>query len=520
VVGELYLGGDGLARGYLNRPELTAERFISNPLSQQPDACLYKTGDLARYLPDGNIEFLGRIDHQVKIRGFRIELGEIEKILRQHPEVRETVVAAREDIPGDKRLVAYVVAVRGQAPVIKNLRSFLKEKLPEYMVPSAFVLLDALPLTPYGKTDRRALPAPQSARGTEEENFIAPTLPVHYQLIQIWEELLDVQPIGIRDNFFYLGGHSLLAARLVARIEQVFGKKIPLAPLFVVPTIEHLASVLQGQEDAGSRSPLRAVQTGGSKRPFFFLHGHWEGTPDFCFSLARELGSDQPFYMLEPYRFDGLPIPPTFEAIAVAHLKSLRAVQPGGPYLLGGWCNGGLVAYEMARQLLAEGQTVDLLVLMDPVELIYPVHLRLLHSVIGRFGNLVRLGQDKQLNWFLCLRHVYRFPRHVYRYLRYPLYRRSKESWRWGRLDYPGVYDWIALSYAPPDLYPGKVTFFWSVKEPFRRGWRKVEEANEVEVQILPGVHMTCFTEHLHDLAGRMRTCLSEAKTAAPSNDA
>jgi len=267
VMGELYLGGEGLARGYLNRPELTAERFIPNPFSQQPRARLYKTGDLARYLSNGNIEFLGRIDHQVKIRGFRIELEEIETILRQHPGVRETVVEAREDTHGDKCLVAYVIQAQGQRPTNESLRSFLKEKLPEHIIPSSFVLLDTLPLTSNGKIDRCALQAPDPIRSTAKESFVAPTLPLHHQLIQIWEDLLGVRPIGIRDNFFDLGGHSLLVARMVNRIEQVCGKKIPLATLFTRATIERLTSALQGQEDAGLPVfPDSAVQTGGSMR--------------------------------------------------------------------------------------------------------------------------------------------------------------------------------------------------------------------------------------------------------------
>ncbi len=176
--------------------------FVPNPFSQKPDARLYKTGDLARYRPDGKIEFLGRIDHQVKVHGFRIELGGIETVLGQHPEVQEIVVVVRENIPGNKRLVAYIVATQGQSLVIKNLRSYLKEKLPEYMLPSAFMLLDALPLTPNGKIDRRALPAPKSVKLTEEEMFVAPTLPMHYQLMQIWEELLDARPIRNQGQLF------------------------------------------------------------------------------------------------------------------------------------------------------------------------------------------------------------------------------------------------------------------------------------------------------------------------------
>jgi amino acid adenylation domain-containing protein len=254
VEGELYLGGDGLARGYLNRPELTTERFIPNPFSQQPSAHLYKTGDLARYLSDGNIEFLGRIDHQVKIRGFRIELGEIEVVLGQHPAVQQALVVAREDTCGNRYLVAYVVPHEDQTLTVGDLQSHVMEQLPTYMVPSAFVLLDKLLLTPNGKVDRHMLPAPGSARIAREGTFIAPTLMVHNQLIQIWEELLDVRAIGIRDNFFDLGGHSLLAARMVNRIEQVCGKKIPLAILFAGPTIENLANALLVGADSNTPS--------------------------------------------------------------------------------------------------------------------------------------------------------------------------------------------------------------------------------------------------------------------------
>jgi acyl carrier protein len=228
------------------------------------------------------------------------------------------------------------------------------------MLPSAFVRLDALPLTPNGKVDRRALPAPNSTLATSGESFVAPTQLVHYQLQQIWEELLEVRPIGIRDNFFYLGGHSLLAARLLNRIEQSFGKKLSLATLFAGPTIEQLANALQTEEQ-GSRVPVIPLQVNGSRRPFFYLHGNWNSEAFYCYALARHLGPDQPFYALEPYHFEGLCVPPTIEAMAAAHLEAIRAVQPEGPYVLGGFCNGGLVAYEMARQLQAQGEQVETL---------------------------------------------------------------------------------------------------------------------------------------------------------------
>jgi amino acid adenylation domain-containing protein len=256
--GELYIGGKSLARGYLNRPDLTKEKFIPNPFSHQPGSRLYKTGDLARYQPDGNIEFLGRIDHQVKIRGFRIELGEIEAALRQHPEVREAVVIAREDIPGDKRLVAYLIQNpqstvvkakwdKGEQKLIPLLRSFLQAKLPVYMVPDRFVMLDALPLTPNGKVDRSSLPVPDAARPDQSENFVPPSTPTEEILAAIWAEVLGLEQVGINDNFFELGGNSLLATSIVSRIQEAFSIQLPLDYPFTAPTI---ASVSQSIENA------------------------------------------------------------------------------------------------------------------------------------------------------------------------------------------------------------------------------------------------------------------------------
>ena len=258
VAGELCIGGDSLARGYLSRPELTAEVFIPNPFSEEAGARLYRTGDLAHYLPDGNIEFLGRIDHQVKIRGFRIELGEIETVLGQHPAVRETAVLAREDVPGDplsppqperdeglragKRLVAYVVPSDGQDPIVGHLRRFLGEKLPEYMVPSAFVVLEALPLMPSGKVDRRALPAPGPERPALGGAYVMPRTLVEEVLADIWGEVLGVEEVGIHDNFFELGGHSLLVTQVVSHIRQSLGVELPMQTLFRAPTVGSLAA--------------------------------------------------------------------------------------------------------------------------------------------------------------------------------------------------------------------------------------------------------------------------------------
>ncbi|BAZ51970.1 amino acid adenylation domain-containing protein [Nostoc sp. NIES-4103] len=243
VPGELYIGGVCLARNYFHRPDLTALKFIPNPFNDQPGTRLYKTGDLARYLPDGNIEYLGRIDNQVKIRGFRIEFGEVESALSQHPEVLENVVIIREDVPGNKRLVAYLVSHTSQTLTISNLRSFLSRKLPEYMIPSAFVFLSALPVTPNGKVDRRNLPAPE-LRLELESNFVAPRTPIEEMMAHIWADVLGVELVGIDDNFFELGGHSLLATQLISRMRGTFNVELPLRSLFENSTIAELADVV------------------------------------------------------------------------------------------------------------------------------------------------------------------------------------------------------------------------------------------------------------------------------------
>ena len=245
VQGELFIGGDGLARGYLNRPDLTAASFIVHPFSNEPETRLYATGDLARYLPNGDIECLGRRDHQVKLRGFRIELGEIEAILAQHPGLREVVVVSREDKPGEQRLVAYVVSAEEPSPASGDVRKFVQAKLPDYMVPAAYVTLEAIPLTPNGKVNRRALPAPRQVNQEGEDTFLAPRDNLERQLKEIWENVLDIQSVGVRDDFFALGGHSLLAVKLVDHVDRAFGKSFPVITLLQAPTIELLADVLR-----------------------------------------------------------------------------------------------------------------------------------------------------------------------------------------------------------------------------------------------------------------------------------
>jgi amino acid adenylation domain-containing protein len=369
VVGELYIGGAGLARGYLNQPDLTAATFIPNPFSNKPGARLYKTGDLARYLQDGNIEFLGRMDHQVKIRGFRVELREIECTLEGHPGVQQAVVLAREgggEVSGEKRLVGYIVLRQPMAVVYSELRAFLSGKLPEYMVPAAFVFLDALPLTPNGKTDLKALPAPDGIRPHLIEGFVAPRTQAEQTLAAIWTSVLGIDQVGIRDNFFDLGGHSLLAVRLFAGIEKAFNKRPPLASLFQQATIEHLARVISDDNPTKTKpASLVAIQPIGTKRPFFCVHTFFGDV--LCYmNLARHLGSDQPFYAIEARGIDGIDEPfDDIKAMAAYYIEQVRVIQPHGPYTLGGLCSAGIVAFEMAQQLRAKGEQVAMVALFD-----------------------------------------------------------------------------------------------------------------------------------------------------------
>ncbi|WP_426730644.1 amino acid adenylation domain-containing protein [Myxococcus faecalis] len=364
VPGELYLGGAALARGYLHRPDLTTERFVADPVGLAPGSRVYRTGDFARYLSDGTLEFLGRRDAQVKVRGYRIELAEVEAALAHHPLVKDCVVEARADGSGGARLVAYVVGTDGAVPESRALRAFLQERLPDHMVPGHFVMLDSLPLSPSGKVNRRALPTPDAdVTRRDTSPRVPPRTSLELQLVRAWEETLGVHPVGIRDDFFELGGHSLLAMRLLARIRELTGRALPVAALFQGATVERIAALLSSRAPAAS-SPLVQLR-GGTKRPFFCVHPVG-GTVLAYAELAHLLGADQPFFGLQAPGLDGETAPlDSVEALAERYLHAIRAVQPQGPYLLGGWSLGGTLAFEMAQQIQARGESVDLLVLID-----------------------------------------------------------------------------------------------------------------------------------------------------------
>ncbi|MBV9109503.1 MAG: AMP-binding protein, partial [Gemmatimonadetes bacterium] len=362
VPGELYIGGVGVARGYLGRPSLTAEKFVPDPFAPTPGARLYRTGDRARFLADGNLEFLGRIDFQVKIRGYRIETGEIEAVLAAHPGVRDAVVMAREDAPGDRRLVAYVVARDGEV-TREDLRQAARARLPEYMVPAAFVFLDALPVGSTGKLDRKLLPAPE-AEARAGDGYAAPETAAERALVALWESVLGVSPIGVDDDFFMLGGHSMLAVRLMTRIRRELGAQLPLAALFTYPTIRRLAPNL-GEADDRAWSPLVAIQPSGHRVPLFFVHPI--GGQVLCYAtLARELGTDQPFYGLQAPDLSEVGDQEVgLEEMAARYVEAIRTLWPHGPYLLGGWSFGGMVAFEMAQQLHRAGERVALVAILD-----------------------------------------------------------------------------------------------------------------------------------------------------------
>jgi amino acid adenylation domain-containing protein len=528
--GEMYIGGSGLAKGYLNRPELTAEKFIRNPFSTEADARLYKTGDLVRYRPDGRIEFVGRSDQQVKIRGYRIELSEIEVVLSNHPDVQEAVVVAGEDGFGDKRLVAYVTLHQETKTTVAELQKHMQQHMPVYMVPSMFMFLATMPMTSNGKVDRRALPEPESMQRTLDVPFVEATSLVQKQLVQIWEELLDVRPIGVQDNFFSLGGHSLLAARLLDRTAQVFGKKMALETLFAGPTIEQLAiNLTEDTHTTSSRVPMIALQTSGRQRPLFFLHGDWTGGAFYCFTLAQTAGPDQPFYVLGTYKFTALEPLPTVETIATAYIKELRTIQPEGPYQLGGFCNGSLLAYEIATQLNEAGQQVDLLALVTPSE---SGSTNKLLSIISHAGRLLHTQPDIQANWYLRTRHALR---HVYRSLRPgddKLLDFDKLLAIDARLnsmfpplealynDYIGVFSWVVSKYEP-HAYPGKITLYWATEEPvIKETWCQVpvvKNKKELEHHQVPGTHMSCITDHTQILAELLREHLLQAQREAMS---
>jgi amino acid adenylation domain-containing protein len=489
--GELYIGGAGVARGYLNRPDLTRERFLADPFSNEPGARMYKTGDMARYREDGILEYLGRLDYQVKIRGYRVELGEVEARLTEHDAVRHCAAVVREDEPGNKQLVGYVIPRGDQAITPRELREFLRRKLPEYMVPAHFMFLDAFPLTPNGKVDRRALPVPTKTLLRQE--FISPRNASECRLAAIWIELLGVSPVSVTDNFFDIGGDSLSVAKLLVRIEHSFQKQLSMATLFEAPTIRQLAALLESP--ALSSPQVIPVRPAGSLPPFFCI-----GAGPLFRPLAMRLGTDRPFLSLVPSLMPilkQLSAPYRLEEIAAGLVNSILDHQKEGPYYLGGWSASGVASYEIARQLIDKGHEVALLVMFDARNPAFQQRVSMdvwfdswVKKMKFRVAELLRLklkdvpaylaSKVKELHW--KIEHKIRVRLNV------------------GLAEKPEqIFNLAVNSYRPPP-YNGRVVFFKAAVVPpgeawdFSLGWRHLV-VGELEVHAVPGDHETMFKE-------------------------
>ena len=527
VAGELYIGGDGLARGYLRRPELTAERFVPNPFSTTPGQRLYQTGDLARFNETGEIVLLGRLDHQVKVRGYRIELGEIEAVLNSHPSVGQSVVTATLDSHGEQRLTGYFVPSAEVSPgangIEWQLRDHLKASLPEYMIPQQLVMLEAFPLTPNGKIDRRLLPQPDTLRRDTQANYVAPHDKFEKQLATMWENVLGVKPVGLRDNFFELGGHSLLAVRLFAQIENKLGKHIPLATLFKAPTVEQLSNVLREMEAPEAWPSLVAIQTEGTKPPLFCIHAAGANVLIYR-PLSRHLGNDQPVYALQAQGLDGQTKPyRRVEDMAEHYIREMRAFQSEGPYHLLGASFGGLVVYEMAWQLLQQGQKVGLLAMLNTSCPVYTLRKRITSHVVHLaqlgprvYGRAVINGVRRRLNMPVPVATSDQDSATVD-----PELQQVLESW-YGR-DEALVRTVRAIMRADETYvlkrktYPGKITYFRAIDAPTgvddnRLGWRHFARGG-FEVYDVPGTHTSMREEpRVVELVGKLKPCLEKAQ--------
>jgi amino acid adenylation domain-containing protein len=390
--GEILVGGAGVAAGYLNRADLTRERFIPNAFEPNKSDRLYRTGDRARFLANGDLEYLGRIDHQVKIRGFRIELDEINSVLARYPGVRESTVIARADSDGEHRLIAYlVVADPKTPPAVEALRAHLSAKLPSYMVPAAYVFLQAFPLTLNGKLDRDKLPAPGSDRPALEAAFVAPKGDLEEGIAKIWRAILHLDEVGANDNFFNLGGDSLSAMNMLAQLEKLIGRSVGILPMLEGGTIRDLAAAAADNAPITPPPMIMCTQPGTGTDPFFYAHGDYQSGGFYCQRLAQIIGQDQAFYSIAPHGTFGGAMPPTIEEMAEDYVSLIRSVQPHGPYQLGGFCNGAVTMYDVAQRLARAGETVKLLVLLDPPDLYFFV----LRRRIMQIGKVLGMSEGQ-----------------------------------------------------------------------------------------------------------------------------
>lgn len=520
VTGELHIGGDCLAEGYTDA-EKTERQFVTHALGSETHR-LYKTGDLARFQADGTIELIGRIDHQVKIRGYRIELGEIESVLRQHPMVKDALVTVHDDGADEKRLVAYIVPRDLTISCHHELRTALRMNLPHYMIPAAFVALERLPLNSSGKVDRRALPTPDFRRSDCPSQFVAPRSPLEVQLVKVWERVLGVEPIGVADNFFDLGGHSLLAARMKLEMERILQRSIPLAAILQSPTVAKLAQALEQSECPAQFQSLAIIQAGAARRPLFCIHVLGRGLK-FIRPLVPYLDQALPIYGLSTeFLPERLP-EHRVETLAEYYVREIRAIQPEGPYTLAGLSFGGLVAVEIARRLKADGQTVDLLAMLDtsfPVTEGKGSPWQRLSVIAGMLRKREwRTLEQKAGMFLLSIREA------IERWV-------NLARWRWlemrGKRFSDNLIDFIQLEVNTqasriyrPEPYDGRITYFKAMEALETRvrhdtHWKEIALGG-FELHEVPGDHLSMMEEpFVRELGMRLDECLSRAMVTSP----
>ena len=550
VTGEIYVGGPGVALGYHRRPELTAERFVKTEFGR-----LYRTGDFGRWLADGTIEYRGRIDQQFKLRGFRIEPGEIEAHLRKHPAVAQCAVLPRLNPSGEKILVAYLVRRAGEAAVADaGFRQFLAENLARTFIPYAWFWLDALPLTANGKLDHRALPEP-GAPPEAPRSYAPPQNSLQTHLVEIWEEVFNRRPIGIRDDFFALGGHSLLTARVIALIAERLGYRLPFAEFFNAPTIEDHARVLLSGQLAADQVPYALINPSGTRTPVFFFHGDFVGGGFFCKTLASVIGPDRRFYAFHPHGLQLDDVPPNIEAMAADRVRLIREIQPRGPYIVGGYCNGALTAFHAARLLRAAGAQVSVLLMVYANA--SNLRFRWLKSACGMSSALRGEGDMAAQQRFLRMRHRYRDHEDMGRYylraaadlLRQPGSVQAQRIWRKMRRIFrhitplpaaPSAHSANGKATNPmslatprgplakpygdacrafiPEAYDSPVVLLWPKEEPPwssrgpAAGWDRI--CPRLRVVEVPGQHHSCIAQNSNVtlLGEAMKRAIAEAE--------
>ena len=528
TVGEIVVKSRFMFSGYWRHPDLTAEVLKPDP-DGNPEQT-YFMRDLGTLLPDGRVMHRGRKDAQVKIRGHRVEIGEVERALLETPGVSETAVIPIDADEGKKQLIAYVVRSESATMPMSSLRKRLQTRIPRYMIPAHFVSLDSLPVTITGKIDRAALanrPLPR-----QKEKRLSPRDFIEAQLAAIWEDLLQIDGIGVNDDFFELGGDSLLAMKLTFAIEDIYERRVNLGNFPTEITIESLANVLELNEHENLQRSILEIQSSGTKSPLYFCHGDYISGGAFCRNLSRHLGPQQPFYAIPPHGLDGGQLPQTIEAMAADRVKALRDLQPEGPYKLGGFCWGGILALEMARQLQQQGAEVESLIVIDTVP--KNISLRPLRRLIRRLSSWFSLSEEAELSLFrscrrlaITLRRARRVGR-IYRQLPVKLrlwhtnnlapfaYSDSNESnnaWmeegvipadRHSRF---ATYSSITQNYVA-EPYSGKVVCFRSSRyqdkfpDYMMANWQRVSP--DVESCSIAGDHLTCVTKHADDLARKM----------------